>query len=176
VHTPIGLALGAIYLCCKIIGKMKRILIIAVVIISAMVSNAQQLKSFDAIMDALKEGKTITAVFNYGECMLISDNEIEKDSIRAIGGMQLDTWEFFEEGAVLNKQAFVVSSTSKLIANPKGNGFVYNYGKVKIQADNSVKISVSYIVPTTFEETMQENFFTEINDGKKGGASFFINK
>jgi len=84
-------------------------------------------------------------------------------------------FEYFAAGAVYNKKAFVVSSTSKLIQNPTGDGYVYNYAKVKVDESNEVRITAVYLEPLTMEEKMTENFFTEVNDSEnEGGASFFI--
>ena len=135
----------------------------------------QKLESFDQVMDALKQGKVVHAVFYYKDCQLISDNEIEEKSVDAIGGMKIDTWEYFAKGSIRNKEAFVVTSATKLIANPMGKGYVYNYVKLKIYESGKVKITANYVDSVTHEETMTENFFTEINAGEKGAAHFFVN-
>jgi len=134
-----------------------------------------QLKNFDEIFSAFKKGKTVKAVFYYAKCQLISDNEIKEKVPDAIGGMTISTYEYFAEGAVRNKTAFIVTSETKLIQNPLNDGHVYNYVKVKISADNKVKITAQYLNPITFEIEMDENFFTDINDGKNdAGAYFFV--
>jgi hypothetical protein len=136
-------------------------------------AKTQKLNSFEGIMDALKEGKVVHAVFYYKDCQLISDNEIEDESVDAVGGMKIDTWEYFAKGSIRNKEAFVVTSTSKLIANPKGKGYVYNYVKLRIYESGKVKITANYLDSVTHEETMTENFFTKVNDGENGAAHFF---
>ncbi len=50
---------------------------------------------------------------------------------------------------------------------------MYNYGKVRVDEDGEIKITVSYVEPLTLEETMTEKFFTSINDGKNDGGVFF---
>jgi hypothetical protein len=77
---------------------------------------------------------------------------------------------------VATKRRFWFFSENKLILNPKGSGYVYNYGKVRIDEDGEVKITVSYIDPITLEETMTEKFFTTINDGKNKGGLFLYFK
>lgn len=141
-----------------------------------MMAQTKQLNSFDELMDAMKKGNKVQAVFHYKDCQLISGNEISEKSVDAIGGMPIDTWEYFAEGAIRNKEAFVVMSISKLIANPKGDGYVYNYVKVRVYASNKVKITANYIDSVTYEEKMDENFFTTMNDGKTGAAYFYISK
>jgi hypothetical protein len=151
-------------------------LILLLVICLPIISMAQtsELKSFDEIMTSLKEGKQLQAVFYYQECQLISDNEIDEEGVDAIGGMSIDTWEYFAEGAIRNKEAFVVSSTYQLISNPLGEGYVYNYVKLKITATGEVKVTANYVESLSQEQIMTENFFTTIFDGKEGAAHFFI--
>ena len=153
---------------------MKKFLLLAFLLLPAMLmAKTQKLESFDQVMDALKEGKTVKAVFYYKDCQLISDNEIEEESVDAIGGMKIDTWEYFAKMSIRNKEAFIVCSTAKMIANPKGKGYVYNYVKIKIKETGKVKITANYVDSVTHEETMTENFFTEINKGEVGAAHFF---
>lgn len=155
---------------------MKSLLIITAFFLSVFVVNAQkQVDNFEELMEALNSGKNVRAVFHYKYCQLISDNEVQEKIPDAIGGMSIDVYEYFAEGAVRNKEAFVVTSTSKIIKNPMGEGYVYNYAKVKVKASNEVRITAVYLDPITFEEKMTENFFTEMNNSEnKGGAFFYI--
>lgn len=156
---------------------MRRILVLlACVLVTATSFAGDQLKSFDEIMNALKSGDKVSAVFYYAKCQLIADNAIEDDIPDAIGGMTIDTWEFFEKGSIRNDKAFVVSSTSKLIAEPRGDGYVMNYVKVKISDDNKVRIIARYIDPVTYETKMDESFYGDINDGKNDSGMHFFQK
>ena len=154
---------------------MKKISSILVVIflISTSIFAQKQLKSFDELMTSLKSGKQVRMVVYYNKCKLISDNEEKEKVPDAIGGMNLGVYEYFAKEAVKNKLAFVVASESKLIENPKGDGFVYNYVKIKVSEDNKVKITAQYIDVKTFEQKMDENFFGEINDEKNEKAVYF---
>lgn len=154
---------------------MKKIIVLFAICLPLLtLAQSEELTSFDEIMTTLKDGKQIQAVFYYNDCKLISDNEVEEKSVDAIGGMLVNTWEYFAEGAVRNKEAFVVSSSYQLIANPLGEGYVYNYVKLKITAEGKVKITANYVDSITFEEIMTENFFTTVFDGKNGAAHFFV--
>ncbi|MFZ4400107.1 MAG: hypothetical protein ACOYO1_08745 [Bacteroidales bacterium] len=154
---------------------MKKISLLTVLflIISTSVIAQKQLNNFEDIMTSLKSGKQVRMVAYYNKCKLISDNEEKEKVPDAIGGMNLGVFEYFAKEAVKNKLAFVVASESKLIENPKGEGFVYNYVKIKISEDNKVKITAQYIDTKTFEQKMDENFFGEINDGKNEKAVYF---
>jgi hypothetical protein len=135
-----------------------------------------QLRNFDDLVHALNTGKTVRAVIHYGDCMLIDDNEIQESAPDAVGGMDFDVYEYIARQSVRNEKAFVVSSAAKLIQNPKGEGFVYNYGKIRADEDGKVKITVNYVNPTDYSVLMDENFFTEINDGNNKGAAYFYIK
>lgn len=153
----------------------KKLLLSLSFLIFASIANAQQLTTFEQLMDALKAGKQVNAVMHYAKFKLISDNEEQDKVPDAIGGMELSTWEYFAQNAVRNKEAFVVFSETKLIKYPKGDGFVYNYVKLRIDEKNKVKVNAQYLDPVTYISKMDENFFGTINDGKnEGGLYLFV--
>ena len=131
------------------------------------------LENFEELMDALNNGEKVRVVIDYGKCQLIADNEIQESSPKAIGGMSLETYEYFADNVLGKNIAFVVASESKLIANPIGDSYVYNYAKVKVDKEGKVRLTARYIDPVTFQEKMDENFFTEMNDGRNDGAASF---
>ncbi len=131
-----------------------------------------QLTDYQAIVTTLKQGYTLRVVIHYQDCQLISDNEIQPSVPHAIGGMTIDTFEWFAAGSIGNELAFVVASENKLIANPRGKGYVYNYAKLKISSDNQVRLTARYIDPENHDTLMDENFFSEINNGKNQGAVY----
>ena len=148
----------------------KVILIVFLMIVSMMlIAKPSQLKNFEDLMDALKTGKEVRVVAEYGKCKLISGNE-EKSAPNAIGGMGVDVWEYFAPMSVGNPTAFVVFSQTKLI---NYGGYIYNYAKFRVGDDNKVKITAQYANATDFDVEMDENFFSEINDGKNEGAIYF---
>lgn len=104
---------------------MKKIYLILLLLSIATIGQSQnQLKNFDEIFTNLKKGKTVKAVFYYAKCQLISDNEIKEKVPDAIGRMEISTFEYFAEGAIRNKTAFIVTSETKLIQNPLAEGHV----------------------------------------------------
>lgn len=148
----------------------KIILIVVLTVVSVMLlAKPTQLKSFDDLMDALKVGKDVKVVAEYGKCKLISGNE-EKSAPNAIGGMGIDVWEYFAPMSIGNPTAFVVFSQTKLI---NYGGYIYNYGKFRVGDDNKVKITAQYANAEDFGIEMDENFFSEINNGKNEGAVYF---
>ncbi|MCX6283472.1 MAG: VirK family protein [Bacteroidetes bacterium] len=133
---------------------------------------AAQINDFTALMDALRKGETVKVVMKYVKCQLISEGVEQEKSPDATGGMTIEAWEYFETGVVHNKQAFVTFSVSSLIQNPKSKGYVYDYVKVRINADNTVKILARYINPKNYKTVMDETFTGIINDGKNEGGVF----
>ena len=157
--------------------RIPSLLIFILLIFQFSRAETTQITNFDELMAVLKKGKIVRVIIDYGKCQLISDNEIQERSPNAIGGMTMETFEYFAKNALGRNQPFVVSSENKLIANPKGEGYVYNYGKVRVDKDSKVKITVRYIDPKTYQNKMDESFYTEMNNGKNGGAaSFYYSK
>ena len=156
--------------------KIHRLFYISLLMILPGLLSGQELaKDFSQLMDALKNGQEVKMVARYKSCQLIADNEISEKIPDAIGGLTIDTWEYFAPGAVRNDKAFVVFSVNHFIQYPKGDGYVYNYVKVKVSEDNKVKITARYIDPKTFTDLMDENFFCEICNGEnEAGVSFLL--
>lgn len=133
-----------------------------------------RITSFDHLMESLNSGAPIRVIIHYALCKLQEDQNTQSPVPDAITGMDIDTYEYFAPGAAHNKIAFVVFSNAKLIKNPVGKGFVYNYGKVRINADNTVQVTANYIHPKRFKTKMEEIFIGKLNDGKNGeGINIF---
>lgn len=152
---------------------MKKIVfaLLLILSISGLMASTTQLKNFEELIDALKSGEEVRVVAHYGECQLITNNKIQDHAPDAIGGMSVDTFEYFAPMSIGNPQGFVVFSHTSLINYA---GYIYNYAKFKITEDNTVTITAQYANSTTFEIEMDENFFSEINDGKNDGAIYFF--
>ena len=152
---------------------MKRIFIFVIasllLISSLAAAQPKEAKSLAEIMDSLKAGMQVRGVFYYQKCQLISDNKIVKRVPDAIGGMTLDTFEYFAPKSIGNPEGFVSSSKTVLINHPS-RGLVYNYAKVRIYEYGEVQIIAQYINPKTFEIVMDESFYTKIGEG----AVFYI--
>lgn len=157
---------------------MKKLLAFALIFflagISGLSAQPRQILNFDELLNAVKEGHHVNLVFHYAKCELISDNEKKEKVPDAIGGMPLDVFEYFAPNSIHNKLGFLVASESKLIENPLGEDYVYNYVKVKIDSDGKVKISARYLNPLTMKVEMDENFFGSVNDGKNDAGVFLF--
>ena len=126
------------------------------------------IKNFDQLMFALRTGSEVRAVIYYSRCKLIVDS-VETKAPDAVGGMVLNTFEFFAPNAVKNAKAFVTSSQTILISHPR-QGHVYNYVKMRIYEDNSVEINAKYLNPTTYQVVMDETFYGVISAGDDGNG------
>lgn len=159
---------------------MKNYIIIFLLLISSLSLWAQQpVHNFEELMTALKAGKSVKAVIYYEKCKLISDGVEEEKSPNAIGGMKLDTFEYFDTSVFKNKVPSFVTSSQTVLINQSYYGHVYNYVKIKIRIDNSVEITARYLKPrkfsSKFKVVMDETFKGKLNDGTNNGAiSLFI--
>ncbi len=155
--------------------KLISLIAFALLIVVPVYAQPKPLKTFDELMAALNSGYTVRMVINYAKCKLLADNELQEKSPEAIGGMSIYDYEYFASNTVRgNENAFVVFSENKLIQNPKGKGFVYNYAKFRVKETGKVKVTVMYIHPATQEIQMSENFFTEFGpDVKESAIKFF---
>lgn len=137
----------------------------------------RQLHNFDQLMEALNTGYQVRVVIFYQKCTLIVNNEIADTAPNVTGGMNVDVYEYFAPRSIGNEKAYVVFSENKFIQRPRNTGYVYNYGKVRIDADNKVKITVNYIDILTHEVYMDQNFFGLVNDGfNEGGIYLFASQ
>lgn len=157
---------------------MKRLSLAAVLLLallSVATADTQRLTSFKALMDALKQGKVIHVVVEYAKCKLKVGDE-DATAPDAIGGMKLETWEYFAKGVVRNDRAYVASSETVLIAHPR-HGHVFNYVRVRLYEDGKVEITARYLKTGSYEVVMDETFTGELSDGKDDKAvSLYVAK
>lgn len=151
--------------------KVKLLIIISLLSVSQFVAAQNfRISGFNELMLSLNSGERLRVIIDYSLCNWAFAEESQKPLPKAVVGMDIDTYEYFAPGAVRNKSAFMVFSQSKLIQNPMGKGFVYNYGKVRINDDNTVVVSAKYIHPKSFKVLMDETFSGKLNDGINGGG------
>ncbi len=134
-----------------------------------------KITTFDDLMASLNAGARVRVVIHYAKCTRPPEEAGEGAIPEATSGMNIGTYEHFAAGAVHNKLAFVVFANSELIQNPIGKGFVYNYGKVRVNADQTVKVTAKYLNPRNFKELMTETFNCKLNDGI-GNEGVFLYK
>jgi hypothetical protein len=148
---------------------MKKFFLVALLQLVMKLGIAQtQLKTVEDLMQALKSGKTVTTVIYYGKCVLISDGVEQPKSPDAIGGMKLETFEYFDSSLFKGKMPSFVTSSQTILINHRRYGYVYNYVKIKIKLDGAVEITARYLKPkkfsAKFKVVMDETFKGKMND------------
>jgi len=133
---------------------------------------ATRLDSALEIRAALEAGGKVRAVFRYRNMRLVNAEGQEEKAPDAIGGMELEPFEYFAAGSAGNEIGFLSASHSQLIQHPR-HGHVVNYVKVTIEDTGAVRIRAQYLEPGTHKVLMDETFQTEIADGVNRGAAFF---
>jgi hypothetical protein len=148
---------------------MKKIVFLLLLFVSNLALSQTQLKSFDELMTALKAGKNVKAVIYYGKCKLFSEGVEEAESPNAIGGMNFDTYEYFDSSVFKGKRPSFVTTSETILINHRFYGYVNNYVKIKINIDNTVEIIAQYLKNRKFSAkykvVMDETFKGAINDG-----------
>ena len=157
---------------------MKKIFLLSLLnFIAANLLAQTQLKNFDQLMTALKAGKEVRAVIYYGKCDLYSDGIKQDHSPDAIGGLKLDTYEYFDSSVFKGKVPSFVTTSQTVLINHPSYGYVYNYVKIKIRVDNSVEVTARYLKQRKFSSkykvVMDETFKGKMDDGVTAGAVFF---
>lgn len=159
---------------------IKKLLIwLTVTLCSVPLFAQSSIQNFDQLMTALKAGKSAKVVIYYGKCKLFSDGKEEPESPDAIGGMRLDTYEYFDSSVFKGRVPSFITSSQTILINAPGYSYVYNYVKIKIRMDNTVEITARYLKPRRFSSKykilMDETFKSKIYDGSNDGAvSLFI--
>ncbi|NLF95799.1 MAG: hypothetical protein GX569_03610 [Candidatus Riflebacteria bacterium] len=134
------------------------------------VAKPVQLTSFGDLMSALRQGYHVRAIVHYGDCKLLVDGK-ETKAPDAVGGMDIDVFEYFAKNSVRNAEAFLAFSHTSMI-NLKG--YLYNYVKFKIYEDNRVEVTAQYAKTISYRKIMDETFYTTINDKSGKGALYLF--
>lgn len=151
---------------------MKKSAILFLLMSLIIIAKPTQLKNFDEVYNSVVNGNDINIVIHYAKTDLIIDGKKE-EAPDAIGGMNLDTYEYFAVGIVRNEKAYISTSETILINHPL-YGYVYNYVKLRIYQDNKVEIIAQYLEPNTYEVKMDETFMGAINDSENDGGVYFF--
>jgi hypothetical protein len=140
-------------------------------------AQTRQITSFDSLTKALFAGERVRMVIHYAQCKLTDEGKVQEKSPDAVTGIDVGTFEYFAAGVIPNMPAFLTFTETKLIRNPKGKGYVNNYGKIRVLSDNSVVVIAQYLEPKKLSVLMDERFDGIINDGKnQGGVYFYVTR
>ena len=156
---------------------MKSFTVVILMCISMNVFAQEHLNSFDKILNAFKEGKDVKVVIYYGNCEMFSDGVKQEKSPNAIGGMELNTYEYFDSSVFRAKLPSFISTSQTVLIHHRKYGYVYNYVKLRINSNGSIDISARYLKPrklsSKFKVVMDETFKTKISELKKDAGIVF---
>jgi hypothetical protein len=125
------------------------------------------LTSYADLLATLKSGVRVRAVLDYGKCTISGS-----PGPKALGAMNLDTFEWFDQGVLGNSKPYLAASETHLIKLP--SGFVNDYVRVKVMSDDKVQIEVKYLDPQTYAVSVDELIDCAISDGTNAaGAAFY---
>ncbi len=142
-------------------------------VLAAVALAPSRLNSFEDVLSALKAGNEVKVVVDYSKTLLFLGDDVVP-APKAIGGMKIDSWEWFDRGVVKNEKAYIATSKTVLIAHPS-YGTVHNYVRFRIYEDNLVEITARYLATKDYEILMDESFQGKISNGKdEQGISFFV--
>lgn len=138
------------------------------------VAQPKQLTSFDSLTQALFAGEEVRVVIHFSKCRMTGEGAEPEKPKNAVTAMAIETYEYFGEGFRPGSKPFLSFSESKLIRNPLGKGYVINYGKVKVLANDSVTITAQYLKPGRHKVLMDATFKGKISNGTNGGGVCFF--
>lgn len=158
----------------------------------ASAASPRRLDNFGEVLEALRSGREVRAVLDYSRCSLFTLKKStasnagprettdpacaltvqnkpetcyhgEDGGLDAVGGMRVDTWEYFGRGFISPK-AYIAASEAKLISI---RGFVTNYAALRVYEDGAVTVKVNYLKTAdgAGEGTAQETPLTARRDG-----------
>lgn len=151
-----------------------KFLLTFILFVSLINGQPEKITNFDQLMTTLENGYNTNVVIYYAKTKLVVDGE-ETEAPNAVGGMGINTFEYFAKGTVRNEKAFLSTSETVLINHPF-YGMVNNYVKLRIYEDNKIEITAQYIDTLTLEIKMDEKFVSEINNNQNdSGVMLFKN-
>jgi hypothetical protein len=126
----------------------------------------EQLTTYADILDTLKSGARVRVVLDYAQCTILGS-----PGPKALGAMNMDTFEWFDKGSIGNPKAYVAASETHLV---RLNTFINDYVRIRVFEDDKVGIEVKYLDPVTYAVSVDETIDCGISDAATArGATFF---
>lgn len=139
---------------------------------SLLSAQPRPLGTFSELREALNGGWRVRAVIDYAKCKLLVDGE-EQESPPMIGGMDFSSYEYYAPDSAANVRGYIVTSETVLINLPS-RGYIYNYVKLNVYDDDTVRITARYLNPQSLEIVVDETFHGAISNGEdENGIRFF---
>ncbi|CAF0902574.1 unnamed protein product [Brachionus calyciflorus] len=122
--------------------------------------NINFMANYKQIKEDLFNGKKLRFIFYYQKMNLYLNNTLIR-SPNAVGGFDIDIFEYFGVNVTGNPIEYIASSTTALITHSR-YGIINNYGKIRIYEDNRIEVGVVYIDVKTTDIVFQETFNTTL--------------
>jgi len=112
---------------------------------------------FEQIKNDLFNGNKLRFIFDYQKMNLYINGELQPKSPNAVGGFDIDLYEYFGLFVANNPVPYIAASSNALIIHSR-YGIIYNYGKLRIYEDNRIEVGVVYIDVKSTNIVFQEIF------------------
>lgn len=121
------------------------------------------LSGYNALLSTLQQGSEVRAIINFDGCFA-------KDGTRAqlppnmVGGMNFSTFNHYPvQIDPEHKKYAVAASITQMIEHPSF-GFVANYVRLRVFADNTVELHSAYYDPTNYQQKRAANYTCKIGE------------
>ena len=125
-------------------------------------TSGTQIRDFKHLKIALFSGKTIKSIHNYGKCLEIDPETGEQyPGAQAVGGMVIDSFEYFSTGTANNDQPYIAASTSKMVLI--GEKFYQDYVKLRFFQNGRIQTVARFYDPKTHEVIPLHDYECKLN-------------
>ena len=144
----------------------------ALALLAACAAGPRRLPSTAALREALEAGRPVRVVVRYAGCVLRGEGGTERPGPDVVGGMTVSAFERFAPGVAGNERAYLATSASQLIGHRR-YGQVVNYVRLRVEDGGAVEVTARYLRPPGLEVVMDETFVCPLDDGGRGGVTFY---
>lgn len=123
--------------------------------------NNNSLADYNKIKNDLFNGKKLRFIFHYEKMNLYINETLEPKSPDAVGGFDIDIFEYFGQFVANNPVPYIAASSTALIIHSR-YGIINNYGKLRIYENNVIEVGVVYIDVKSTNIVFQEKFNTTL--------------
>ena len=132
-------------------------------------STGTKISNFEHLKVALFEGKTIKSIHNYSKCTETDPETGETyPGANAVGGMVIDSFEYFGKGTSGYDIPYIAASTSKMVLI--GDKFYQDYVKLRFFSDGKIQTVARFYDPKTHEVIPLHDYECKLNPGNNNEA------
>lgn len=134
-----------------------------------------KLSSVEDIKQVLFSGRSVRVVNFYSKCQGLNPvTGKERSGVDAVGGMIIETFEYFGEDVFPDKPPYLAASKAQMVY--VGDRFYKDYVKMRFFENNRVEIISMFLDPETNEIIPLHDFKCEVNsgNGSDGGVHAYV--